>query len=327
MSDNATTSQLAGDAQRAYRVTKMYHPSHHAPDLAEIENWFERVFARKSTPLSELWRDTPPSANYPASYSTFTPISDVLFDTIDPKLYVLEDIQRYATVDKPHLKSIGWFVENTAEVYRSLRRHSIDMVDQLDRPAEGEDPPGSAGSPMPLYFTVPRSTGLRYEFLPDFPFALDPRSQPDWVVPPVSDEDPLGIEFCSHHTVLTGQPERALKFAVDALGGMVIHKGRDEAFSTTSTYVQLADSVIEYAVPDEGTPAHADWSGFAPNDAYHSITWKVVDLDRVARKLETEGVRLRTWTDDTIVTDPETSIGVPWGFATSLPPGDPRRVG
>jgi hypothetical protein len=306
------------------RVTKMYHPSMHAPALGEVETFFERVFGRTSRPLAEMFRQHPPSGEYPTDYSTFTPIADVLFDTIDPKLYVLHGIQRYKTVERPRLKSIGWFVEGPAEIYRARRKNGIGMVDQLDQKADGEEPPGSANSPMPLYFTEPADSGLRYEFLPQFPFPLDHRNDPDWVVPPASDDDPLGIEFSSHHTLLTDQPARELSVLVDSLGGTVIHEGRDELLGATSTYVHVADSIMQIAVPDEATPAHAAWRTSAPDDTYYTIAWKVVDLDRVARHLETQGVGIGTRTTNAIVTDPETSIGTPWIFTTSQITGDPR---
>ena len=312
------------DDERDFRVTMMYHPSHHVPDLGEAERWFERVFGRTSTSLASRMRDLPTRPGYPTDYSIFTPISDVLFDTIDPKRYVLLGVQRYATVEQPHLKGFGWYIDGIAEVYRKLRRHGIRMVSQLDELADGDAPPTAAGSPMPLYFSLPEDTGLRYEFFPAIPFPLDPRIAPDWSVPPVSDDDPLGIERCSHHTVLTSDPERALRLVRDVLGGEVIHEGRDELRGTTGTYVALADSVLEYAVPDVGTAAHADWSGEDPNDAYHSITWKVADLDRAQRHLEAQGVRIQMRSDDTIVTDTATSLGIPWGFTSRLTPGDPR---
>jgi hypothetical protein len=124
--------------------------------------------------------------------------------------------------------------------------------------------------------------------------------------------------------VLTGRPERALNLVVDVLGGDIVHEGRDEVRGTTGTYVSLAGSILEYAVPDLGTAAHADWAKDDPNDTYHSITWKVVDLERAERHLRTRGVRIQMRSDDTIVTDPATSLGVPWGFTSRLTPGDPR---
>jgi hypothetical protein len=91
--------------------------------------------------------------------------------------------------------------------------------------------------------------------------------------------------------------------------------------------VSLADSILEYAVPDAGTEADADWVEDEPNDTYHSITWKVADLERAERHLQAQGVRIQLRSDDTLVTDPATSLGIPWGFTSKLTPGDPRSDG
>ncbi|MFF0817173.1 hypothetical protein ACFYVR_18735 [Rhodococcus sp. NPDC003318] len=310
-----------------FSLTRLYHPSHHVTDLDVAQVWFERVFGRPSRPIAEMTKTAPASEGYPTDYSTFTPISDVLFDTIDPKRYVLDGVQQYASVDRPHLKGFGWYVEGIVDVYRRLRDLGISMVGQRGEVAAGEDPPLAPGSPMPIFFTVPGSAGLRYEFLPQIPFPLDHRLAPGWEVPPVSEDDPLGIERCSHHTVLTDRPERALRVMVDGLGGTVIHQGRNEVLGASSTYVHLADAVFEYAVPDAGTAAYADWAGAAPDDTYHAITWKVVDLDRVERHLKEQGVGVAVRTGEVIVTDPASSLGIPWGFSTVLTPGDPRDAG
>ncbi|MFE5022991.1 hypothetical protein ACFRAO_06530 [Streptomyces sp. NPDC056656] len=309
---------------RAFRMTRLYHPSHHVTDLREAEAFFSRVFGRRSHPMAEMTRNAPASEGYPTDYSTFTPINDVLFDTIDPKRYVLDGVQRYASVDTPHLKGFGWYVDGIKDAYRALKNQGIAMVGQLDEPAEGDDPPTAPGSPMPIFFTAPEAAGLRYEFLPQIPFPLDHRLAEGWVLPPVSADDPLGIERCSHHTVLTDRVERALRVVVGALGGRVIHEGRNEVLGATSTYVHLADAVFEYATPDEDTPAHRDWAATAPNDTYHALTWKVAELDRVARHLEAQGVGIRTRTEDTLVAEPSSALGIPWGFTTRTTPGDPR---
>jgi hypothetical protein len=124
--------------------------------------------------------------------------------------------------------------------------------------------------------------------------------------------------------VLTDRRERALRLVVDVLGGTIIHEGRNELMGTTSTFVHLADSVLEYAEPDVDTTAHQDWSRDGPNDTYHSVTWKVDDLGRAERHLEAQGVRIQARSEDTIITDPTTSLGIPWGFTSTLTPGDPR---
>jgi hypothetical protein len=331
VANGSTSTTRARDATPAFRVTMMFHPSHHAPDLAEAERWFEEAFGRQSTNIATSMRQVspsedlpPPRDDYPTDYSTFTPIRDVLFDTIDPKRLVLLGVQRYPTVTQPHLKSIGWYVDGMTEAYRALRRHAIRVIDQLDEIATGDEPPVALGRPIPVFFTMAEDVGLRYEFFPAIPFPLDPRVRPGWSLPPVSDDDPLGIERCSHHTVLTDRPERALGLVVDVLGGEVVHTGRNEVLGAHSTYVHLAGSIIEYAVPDVGTPAYEDWTKDSPDDTYHAITWKVVDLERAERHLETRGVRIRTRSQDAFVTDPETSLGIPWGFASYSVNGDPR---
>jgi hypothetical protein len=310
-----------------FRIVMMYHPSHNVLDLDEVERWFERVFGRPSTSLASMRRGTPSRPGYPSDYSTFTPIADVFFDSIDPARYVLLGVQRYPSIERPHLKGLGWYVDGMGELYRALRAKGIRIVNQLDELAEGDDPPTAVGSPMPLFFSLPEDVGLRYEFFPMMPFTPDPRTASDWSLPPVSDADPLGIECCSHHTVLTERPDHALRLVVDVLGGAIVHEGRDEARNTFGLYVSLADSIIEYAVAPDGSMAHNDWLTTKPHDTYHAITWKVADLDQARHHLEACGVRILTSTDDTIVTDPTTSLGVPWGFTTTLKPGDPRGKG
>ena len=198
----------------------------------------------------------------------------------------------------------------------------FESSSQLDELADGDDPPTAAGSPMPLFFSVPEDAGLRYEFFPAIPFPLDPRIAPGWTVPPVTDDDPLGIERCSHHTVLTGRPERALRLVVDVLGGDIVHEGRDEIRGTTSTYVT-------WPVPFSSTPCPTPALGptptgprTIPNDTYHAITWKVADLERAERHLEAQGVRIQV----ALRRHPRHRSRPPvWVFPGASPPADSRR--
>ncbi|MCW2982721.1 MAG: hypothetical protein JWR63_291 [Conexibacter sp.] len=311
-----------------FRVSMMFHPSHRVPDLEEAEAFFGRVFGRPSRMMHEVVPQAVKEAtpDYPRDYCTFTPIQDVLFDTIDPKRYVVKGEQRYPTATEPRLRSFGWYVEDIDDLYAALRRNGIRVVDQLNRIAHGDEPPSSAAATRVLFWSLPEDAGLSYEFFPgETAFHGDDRLDAGWAVPPVSDDDPLGIERCSHHTVLTSAPERGLRLVVDILGGKVIHEGDNELLGTRSTFVHLAGSTLEYATPvGDGTPARAELAGSAPEDSYHAITWKVADLDRVADHLAACGVGIRHQTTDTIVTEPGTSLGIPWGFTTRLIANDPR---
>lgn len=81
---------------------------------------------------------------------------------------------------------------------------------------------------------------MRYEFYPAMVFLCDPRTEAGWEVPRVSDDDPLGIERCSHHMILTDQPERAVAI-LGLLGGESIHVGLNLMLDATRTYVRIGD--------------------------------------------------------------------------------------
>jgi catechol 2,3-dioxygenase-like lactoylglutathione lyase family enzyme len=306
-----------------YSVTRLYHPTQWVPDLDEATTFFEKVFGRRSQDMVEFLglsdRDLVPG--YPIDYCVFTPIAEVLFDSVDPVRHLVDGKQPHEKVTEPHLGGIGWFVDGIEDLWRELRRLGIRGTDQARAEPEGEGPPLDISS-TPIIFTLASDTGLSYEFCPYFA-QRDPRGDPP--VPAVSPSDPLGIERCSHHTVLTKQPDRALRLLVEVLGGRIIHEGRNEVLATQSAYISLADQVVELAQPlDENSPATADWQRNAPDDTYHSLTWQVRDLDQVAEHLRATGVGLRARTDTLIVVDPADGLGVPWGFTPILTAGDPR---
>jgi hypothetical protein len=196
---------------------------------------------------------------------------------------------------------------------------------------------------MKLMWTDPATTGLSYELMEWSPerdalFAriADARFDPHWTLPPPSPHDPLGVEHCSHHTVLTRNLPRALRLLVDVLGGTVVHEDRNDLLGTTSTWVWLKDSLLEYAVPDaEGTRATASLDGttkpsllgMPQEDRYHLIAWKVRNLDAVERHLADQRIRLEARDTTTLITDPADTLGVRWGFTTAVLPGDPRQAG
>lgn len=307
-----------------FKVVAMFHPSHRVTDLVSVEDFFERVFGRNSARLNVLTGIEVQDPDNRNDYSTFTTIRDVVFDSIDPTRLIKTGKQLYPNVTTSHLNGLGWYIEGMGNAFRAVKGAGFTLVGQDDTVAEGDEPPTVIGAPLPMFWTTPDSAGLRYQFVPTIQMPGDVRLKPGWQLAPTSPHDRLGLEFCSHHTVLTNQVDRARRLLVDALGGAVIHEARNEVRGTSSTYIHLGDGVYEFAVPDDGTAAHADLATDPSADTYHAITWKVQDLDRVERHLTEQGVGIRARTDEMIVTDPATSIGIPWGFSTTLVPGDPR---
>lgn len=318
------TATNAGPAS-GLKVLYMFHPSFHVPSLEDSEDFFDRVFGRPSTLLQVMPKsDEPPKPDAPKGYSKMTLINEVLIDSVCPTLHRMNGVQSFPSVDEPVLRNMGWYCADVEDTFQALRRNAFPLISQFGEPADGDEAPtvGQGGS-MKMFFASPPDVGLRYQFMPLLPMPIDPRTQPGWSLPVVSADDPLGIERCAHHVVLTEQPDRGVRF-IETLGGSVIHEGRDDARGISGPYVHLADAVIHFAVPDAGTTAAADLAGNLPADKYHAMTFKVVDLDRVAAHLDAQGVGILTRTDDTIVTDPATSFSTPWGFTTELTPGDPR---
>ncbi len=296
----------------AFRVAMLYHPSHHVPDLDEAEAWFERVFGRPSTRLSTLSDRSPPEG-WSNDYATFTPIADLLFDSIDPRRYVVAGHHLYEPVDEPRLKGLGWYVEGADELYHSLQDHGFTVLDQMGEVVDGDDAPMAAGARMPLFFTSPEDAGMRHEFLPPIPFPLDHRLAPGWSLESPAADDPLGIVRCARHTIRTDHPDRALRLLVDVLGGTVVREGFDDLLGVDATSVRLADTTIELAArerdrSDGGRPSVGD------HDDYWSIAFAVTDLDRAETHLRDQGVRIAARTDDALLTDPSTSLGIAWRF-------------
>jgi hypothetical protein len=321
MPETKTSPQSAG---RRFQIGITHHPSHFVPDLAEAEQFFKRVFGRDSLSIDEvLERVAYVNPDFPRTYAAYTLIAEVFFDSLDPERLVFGG-KKFSDVrhELPHLETLGWYVDGQAEAYRALRSHGYTILNTIGQEQTGAMPTGP-NDPAP-FFTVREETGMIYEFYPAMVFPCDPRTEPEWVIPPASQGDPLGIECCSHHTFLTDQPERARTILGDILGGAIFHEGRDEMLGANSIYIQLGDSVLEFATPEPGTPAYEDWVVDAPNDTYHSITWKVGDLARAEEHLQAQAVQIAKRSDDAFVTAPATSLGIPWGFSNVLVPNDPR---
>ena len=320
----------------AYSVRLMHHPSLRVPDLAEAEGFFARVFSRSSvsqaTILGEKARQgvIDPNSTRPRDYCTFTLIADVYMDSLDPSRYVIDGRQMYETVTEPQLIGFGWGVDgDLEELYFALVEHGIRSDDQYGRTGTPDAVPMAAFSATPLFYTTLDTAGLRYQFMPASRIegwhASDPRWDPGWVVPPPSPTDPLGIEFCASHTVVTANPERAHTVLVDILGGRLIWESDMKLSGTRSMFVSLADSVFEIAVPGNGDSiTRRDLDKHAPYDAYHTLTWKVSDLDQAAEHLRRSGVRIVARDDSTLIVNSTDALGVPWRFTDSAIPNDPR---
>ena len=306
-----------------YGLKHLYHSTIWVPDLDQAAGYFDEVFGRESFVLGEYLgskrSDLP--RGHRNDYALFTPVAEVQLECVDPTLMLIDGVQVHRSVPGPKLGALAWFVDGIVELWSEMRRQGFGGFDQRVRSPAGEGPPLDVSS-TPIIFTRPEETGLSYELCVYLP-RRDPRGDPPR--PALSDSDPLGIEACSHHTVLTGVPERASRFLVDILAGQVFHRERNVVLGTESTFIALADAVVELAQPLEGSPMAEACRRSAPLDSYYSITWKVGDLDRVAKHLEAKAVPINIHGETLIATDPSHGLGIPWGFSTMFNQNDPRQ--
>ncbi len=296
---------------QAFRVKSVFHPTIHVPSLDAAEDFFARVFGQPSTNIGTVMT-TPPAPGHSTDYSNYTMVADVLIDSLEPKRYLTGGLQRYPDVDTGHLNTVAWYVDNVKELYKALRSAGVRLVDARDKVLHDEDW-GGGRSP---FYSLAEDAGMRYQFFETFPFPLDPRSNAAWTSSAARYGGPLGIVGTSHHTILTTRPDRAVRLAVDLLRGEIIHSGGDSIRGVSGPYVRVADAVFHFSTPDAGTPAAADHAYKDAIDTYHAMTWEVEDLDSAAAHLTANGVGIAARSATSIVTEPATSLGVPWGFTT-----------
>ncbi len=181
-----TTAHTASKSRRTscrsgFRITRMYHPSFHAPDLDEVEAWFERVFGGHE---HQHLRDVQGPGD--------RQLPDQLLD-LHPDGRRADGHHRPDPLRAERRAAVRVGRQAPPEDDRLVRR---ELRRRVPRPARGRasrwwtssaSPPrartrprSAGGGAMPLYFTVPESAGLRHEVLPDFPFGLDHRNAPGW---------------------------------------------------------------------------------------------------------------------------------------------------
>lgn len=319
----------------AASVPALYHPTVAVNDLEAARNWFRRVFNRK--PLR--WEETLDLAllepDYPTNYSFFAFVADTHWVFLCPSLHAQGSLKgqgRYKDVPDGMI-GLGWYTDDAVGLFARLAETGIRSIDQQGRIiTDGNPPVSSFAKDIYTGFTEPADTGIRYEFQEtgrrhweSYSREADPRLRADWDGPRLDPNDPLGILLTSHHTVITADLERATHLYVDLLGGEVVARSRNEEVAGLSTFVSLADAVIEFAVPDPTSPFADRVAG--GKDLYTGVTLKVRDLGTVRDHLAAVDVRTEDRLSGVVSIPPHAGLGVQWRFVEDLPyPETVRRA-
>jgi catechol 2,3-dioxygenase-like lactoylglutathione lyase family enzyme len=316
-----------------FSVRTVKHPIFWVGDLETSAAWFERVFGQPTLTTAQVMADAPKRDGYTIDYGTFHLVQDTFIESIDPARLVLGGktsfpLRGIPPVAVPSLGHLSWYVDGTVELFATLQERGLRCQNQVGELTTKIASGGSRG--YALFYALREEAGLAYQFVECPPSREnarrtgDARLEPGWKLTPPPGDDELGVELCSHHTIVTSQPDRMLGLMVGILGGQVIHQRENDLIGTQSTFVALGDGVFECAVPSSKGLLLAGALNPEPYDTYHSMTFLVRDLERAEAHLWKHGIRIARRSDDAIATDPATSYGVPWSFTTSLTQGDPR---
>jgi len=293
-------------------VTRLFHVIHVVDDLAAAEAWYDRVFAGQY-----FFRGNySPSEQRDASIFA---VGDFVLEPMTPAREpgaAEKPVGRFQARFGAHLHSIAFYVRDLPEIWEKLRARGVRIV--------GDGGGALDGPPKGAIYTHPRDTGGLLEFMeapPDGGFDL--RLKPGWSNAFWRDSHPLGIEACSHLTLVVRDLERARSLWVDTLEGRPFHERESARDATRSLFVAVGDeTVVELAQPTG--PGAAARELEQNGEILHAVSFRVRDLARGAAHLRGLGLAIESH-DGAIELGPEQALGARYRFGTSALPGDPRR--
>ncbi|MBD1600551.1 VOC family protein [Pseudomonas typographi] len=309
------------------RVAALYHPTVGVHDLDAARDWFRRVFNRAPLRWEETLDLAALNPDYPVNYSFFAFICDVHWVFLCPSLHAqgaLKGQTRYQ--DKPEgMIGLGWYTDDAVGMFARLAEHGIRSHDQRGERITSQKPPTSSFLPDVFTgFTEPEDTGIRYEFQQTgqrhwakYSEKADLRLRSDWRGPVLEADDPLGLLLTSHHTIVTADLPRAARLYTEILEGEPIATSVDPVTGAQSTYIRLADTLLEFLTPVADT---ALWARVAQGEDYYlGLTYLVNDTQAVGAHLDSVGVQYDTGRDGEVIIPPAAGFGVQWRFVQSLP--------
>ena len=342
---NGSMSEPSG-----YYTQGFLHATSVVKDLRLVADKCEQVFGTRGVPmevaLAPLSAAGTLRSDYPINYSWFVFIADLYLDVIQPDLYAPAGFEPRDIDHREGLVEMSLTVNGMNNLNSVLWLKGIHTHDGLVKPVGRDKAADALVSVDPendpygkLIWTLPEETGLSWELIGSA--SLRPEGTGSVYPGEPLPTDPLGIEYCSHHTLLTWDRERALRIPADIFGARVIHEGINHQLETASTYLWTpsrgadAPLLLEIAVPlNEHSFAARQLQGTVPSvagfpceDRYHMITFRVAELERTVRHLKQAGIGFEAIGDSMVITDPKDFLGIRWGFTSAAVTGDPRAMG
>ncbi|MBY6687781.1 VOC family protein [Rhodococcus sp. BP-149] len=296
---------------------KIFHLIHMTGDLPSLEAWYDDVFAVRRGWLDHNYLE---SEQRDASLVT---VADVVIEPLAPSFSVEHwdkyPLGRFYKKFGNHWHSIAWYCEDNGPVWKNLVDNNIRVLGTAG--SSTDRPP----APDATLMTHPKDTIAQLEMEPPREFrSLDPRLAPDYDPLWWRDNHPLGLHGLAYTTVITKDLDKATHIYADVLGGTVLERSTSTLTGTEDIYVRVGEAVVQLSLPTEAdTIAGRDLA--TNGEAHHAAAFRVEDLDAAEKYLASKGIETESRDDDTILSRPETTHGVPFRWTTRRVPGDTFR--
>jgi catechol 2,3-dioxygenase-like lactoylglutathione lyase family enzyme len=285
-----------------YRIGPLFHVIHITDDVARLDQWYVDVFGARR------WMDIHYSPLEMRDASIIV-VSEV---PIEPMATVAREgaertpVGRFSAKVGPHLHSAAWYVDGAADLHESMVAQGVRVV------GDGGLPVGAPGTSGALY-THPRDTAAQLEFFPG-PRLDDPRDEPGWDASWWATDHPLGITGLSHLTVVVGDLARATAFYTEGLGGRLLAEGESALTATKDAFVSVGDHSVVCLSAPMSADSLAGRDHARNGDIFHSLTFRVADLDRADTHLRNHGIGVVGRDDTTLIADPTDAYGAVLAF-------------
>jgi catechol 2,3-dioxygenase-like lactoylglutathione lyase family enzyme len=285
----------------AFRIGQLFHVIHVTDDIDRLDQWYVDVFGARR------WMDKHYSPMEMRDGSIVC-IGDVPMEpmaTVDRDGAERTAIGRFSAKIGPHLHSVAWYVDGADELLASLVDQGVRVV------SDGGLAPGAPGTSGALY-THPRDTWTQIEFFPGS-MPTDPRLGAGWDASSPTDH-PLGVVGLSHLSIVVGDLYRATAFYTAGLGGRLLREDESELTGTKDAFVAVGDDTVVALSTPSTSDSLAGQDYARHGDILHSVTFRVVDLDRAEAHLRRHGIAIAGRDDETLLADPTDTFGAMLGF-------------
>jgi hypothetical protein len=303
-------------------VGKLFHIIHMTGQLNELEAWYDDVFAVKVfMPHSYMPGERRDASLVLLGDTVIEPLAPA-FSEPDWSQYPLG---RFYNRFGNHWHSLAYYSDDTVDIWRTTQKLGLRTYGEGGK-ALTEQPVWDEQHANTSVFTHPKETFTQIEFFdPRFTNmqSQDLRFRPDWDGDWWIKNHPVKTPGLAYTTVIARDLDRAVTIYTEGFGGTPLHQGSSDLTGTDDVYVQLGDTVIQLSKPvKDGTIAAADAAKFG--DSHHAAAFKVQNLDDTEAYFTEKGIRTVGRDEQTLITDPETTFGVPFRWTTWDVPGGPR---